>query len=39
MEMLKLIGMDDYNSLELTKWNIRQPKADGIRENAIQTGG
>lgn len=37
MEMVKLQSMDDYESLPLTKWNIKQPVLEG-RENALQTG-
>lgn len=30
--------MDDFESLPLTKWNIRQPNHDGKREEATETG-
>ncbi|XP_053982052.1 5-formyltetrahydrofolate cyclo-ligase [Hylaeus volcanicus] len=39
MEMVKLLSMEDYEQLPLTKWNIKQPKADEPRENALETGG
>ena len=35
MEMVKLYDMDDYESLPLTKWNIRQPKDDEERPEAL----
>lgn len=38
MEMLKINGLEDFNSLKLTKWNIKQPDINDVRENAIQTG-
>lgn len=38
MEMIKINGLDDYNNLPLTKWNIKQPNDDGSRENALETG-
>lgn len=39
MRMIQLHGMDDYETLPLTKWNIKQPKDDGSRESAVETGG
>ncbi|XP_031635871.1 5-formyltetrahydrofolate cyclo-ligase [Contarinia nasturtii] len=39
MVMLKITDMTDFESLPLTKWNIRQPNYDGIRESANDTGG
>lgn len=37
MMMVKLHSLEDYESLPLTKWNIKQP-ADNNREDAIATG-
>lgn len=36
--MLKINGIEDYQTLPLTKWNIRQPNPDDGRENANVTG-
>lgn len=36
--MVKLESMKDYNSLPLTKWNIKQPELTEQRENALETG-
>lgn len=38
MEMVKLLSMQDYETLPLTKWNIKQPNVNELRENALQTG-
>lgn len=38
MVMLKINDMNDFESLPITKWNIRQPNHDGIREDATETG-
>lgn len=39
MKMVRLKDMDDYDSLPLTSWNIKQPSEDGDRETAIEAGG
>ncbi|XP_003700587.2 methenyltetrahydrofolate synthetase [Megachile rotundata] len=39
MEMVKLSSMEDYEKLPLTKWCIKQPSINEIRENALETGG
>ncbi|KAF3426239.1 LOW QUALITY PROTEIN: hypothetical protein E2986_07377 [Frieseomelitta varia] len=39
MEMIKLLSMQDYETLPLTKWNIKQPNVNELRENALETGG
>ena len=36
MEMVLLKDMMDYKSLPVTKWNIKQPPNDEIREEAIE---
>lgn len=38
MEMVKLFSMEDYETLPLTKWNIKQPNFNEPRENALETG-
>lgn len=38
MVMLKINDINDYESLPLTKWNIKQPNMDENRENATETG-
>lgn len=38
MEMVQLYDMDDYSSLPLTKWNIKQPKDDEARPEALDHG-
>lgn len=38
MEMVKLKSMEDYKTLPLTKWNIKQPSTTEHRENALETG-
>lgn len=37
MEMVRLYNMDDYHSLQLTKWNIKQPSLSDNRENPMLT--
>lgn len=39
MEMVKLHSMKDWETLPLTKWNIKQPHLGEHRENALDTGG
>ncbi|XP_059478675.1 5-formyltetrahydrofolate cyclo-ligase [Neocloeon triangulifer] len=39
MEMLRLHSMDDIQTLEVTKWDVRQPSEIDGRENALETGG
>jgi len=38
MEMVKLKSIEDYETLPLTKWNIKQPSITDCRENALETG-
>ncbi|XP_055380146.1 5-formyltetrahydrofolate cyclo-ligase [Condylostylus longicornis] len=38
MEMLLIKDMNDYESLSITKWNIKQPNYKDNRENALATG-
>jgi len=39
MKMVRLRGMDEYESLPLTKWNIKQPDFKDAREDAMTNGG
>ena len=39
MEMVLLKDLHDYNALPTTKWNIKQPSDDDIREEALENGG
>lgn len=38
MEMVHLKSMEDYETLPLTKWNIKQPCRTEYRKNALETG-
>ena len=38
MEMVLLKDLHDYNALPTTKWNIKQPSHDDIREEALENG-
>ncbi|XP_013108258.2 5-formyltetrahydrofolate cyclo-ligase [Stomoxys calcitrans] len=38
MEMVRLKNLEDYESLPLTKWKIKQPSAKEGRENALTNG-
>ncbi|XP_074624610.1 5-formyltetrahydrofolate cyclo-ligase-like isoform X2 [Acropora palmata] len=39
MDMVKLDSMEDFFSLPLTSWNIRQPAENDEREEALLSGG
>ena len=39
MKMVRLKDLNDYNSLPLTSWNIKQPNENEVREIAIESGG
>ncbi|XP_023239705.1 5-formyltetrahydrofolate cyclo-ligase-like [Centruroides sculpturatus] len=39
MEMVKLHSMEDFSTLPLTSWKIKQPADDDVREEALATGG
>ncbi|XP_076648420.1 methenyltetrahydrofolate synthetase [Halictus rubicundus] len=39
MEMVKLLSMEEYENLPLTKWNIKQPNFDETKESALERGG
>ena len=36
--MVKLYDFNDYESLPMTKWKIKQPNVDDERENAMENG-
>lgn len=39
MDMVRLYSMDDIQTLEVAKWDVRQPaENDNDRENALTTG-
>lgn len=38
MEMVRLKDLDDYDTLPLTKWKIKQPNFKDGRENALTNG-
>ena len=39
MNMLRLLSMQDFDALPMTKWKIKQPADDDVREDALKTGG
>lgn len=38
MEMVKLLSMEEYDNLPVTKWNIKQPNFDDTKESALERG-
>lgn len=38
MKMVKLNSLQDYETLPLTKWNIKQPSINDLRDDALLTG-
>ncbi|RZC42185.1 5-FTHF cyc-lig domain containing protein [Asbolus verrucosus] len=39
MEMVKLNSMEDWETLPVTSWGIKQPRLKDQRDNALDTGG
>ncbi|XP_030749794.1 5-formyltetrahydrofolate cyclo-ligase [Sitophilus oryzae] len=39
MQMVRLLSMEDWENLPLTKWHIKQPLLKENREDALETGG
>ncbi|XP_066244943.1 5-formyltetrahydrofolate cyclo-ligase [Euwallacea similis] len=39
MQMVRLASIEDWETLPLTKWNIKQPLLKEKREDAVETGG
>ncbi|XP_068249564.1 5-formyltetrahydrofolate cyclo-ligase [Palaemon carinicauda] len=39
MDMVRLGSLNEYNSLPVTKWNIKQPNLDQDCEEALSSGG
>jgi len=37
MDMVRLVDIEDYNNLPRTKWNIKQPDENDLRENALDS--